>query len=54
MKSKKTATAQHCSTMGFGNAKATAAGILPEFSKFYCHPGKAGETPGILASEIHI
>jgi len=34
--------------MGFVKAKATATGILPEFSKFYCHPGKAGGTPGIL------
>src|ERR1035437_7399452 len=28
--------------MGLGKAKATAGGILPEFSKFYCHPGRAG------------
>jgi hypothetical protein len=28
--------------------KATAGGILPEFSKFYSHPGKAGGTPVIL------
>ena len=34
--------------MVFVKAKATATGILPEFSKFYCHPGKAGGTPGIL------
>ena len=31
--------------MGFGKAKATAGGILPEFSKFYCHPGRAGGSP---------
>src|ERR1035437_2977489 len=31
--------------MGLGKAKATAGGILPEFSKFYCHPGRAGGSP---------
>ena len=36
---------QRCSTMVFVKAKATATGILPEFSKFYCHPGRAGGSP---------
>src|SRR5271157_5049870 len=30
---------------GFGKTKATAGGILPEFSKFDCLPGRAGGTP---------
>jgi hypothetical protein len=33
------------STMSFDKTKATAGGILPEFSKFDCLPGRAGGTP---------
>jgi hypothetical protein len=33
------------STMSFDKIKATAGGILPEFSKFDCLPGRAGGTP---------
>jgi hypothetical protein len=36
---------QGCYTIGFGKAKATAGGILPEFSTFYRHPGRAGGSP---------
>src|SRR5271157_6047119 len=35
---------------GFGKTKATAGGILPEFSKFDCLPGRAGGTPISLGS----
>src|SRR5271157_287708 len=35
---------------GFGKTKATAGGILPEFSKFDCLPGRAGGTPISLAA----
>src|SRR5271157_5152783 len=35
---------------GFGKTKATAGGILPEFSKFDCLPGRAGGTPISLVS----
>jgi hypothetical protein len=33
---------QRCYTIGFCKTNATAGGILPEFSKFYCHPGSRG------------
>ena len=32
-------------TMSFDKTKATAGGILPEFSKFDCLPGRAGGSP---------
>src|SRR5271157_5475333 len=39
---------------GFGKTKATAGGILPEFSKFDCLPGRAGGTPISLEIVTHV
>jgi len=37
--------------MSFDRTKTTAGGILPEFSKFDCLPGKAGGTPGFISRD---
>src|SRR5271157_3639288 len=39
---------------GFGKTKATAGGILPEFSKFDCLPGRAGGTPISLDADAEL
>jgi hypothetical protein len=36
------------STMTFDKTKATAGGILPEFSKYYCFPGSAGRISRLI------
>lgn len=49
---KATAAAAMSSVTALAKTKAAASGILPEFSKFDCLPGRAGGTPGFIRTRL--